>query len=97
MEILSLVAPYVDESKQRKTSDAVCAFCTMCKCKIAYSTGNPKNLKRHIKKFHHTELEENTKRKQPQETAFNIFTVKKIKANLRSASSSYQLEGEVIL
>jgi hypothetical protein len=29
-EIISLVAPYVHESKQWKTSDAVTAYCTKC-------------------------------------------------------------------
>ena len=96
-KFVSLVAPYVDESKQWKTSDAVCAFCTMCKCKISYSTGNPKNLKRHMEKFHPTDLEENLKRKQPQGKSIQHFYSKKIKANLRPASNADQLKGEAIL
>ena len=96
-KFVSLVAPYVDESKQWKTSDAVCAFCTMCKCKISYSTGNPKNLKRHMEKFHPTDLEENLKRKQPQGKSIQHFYSKKIKASLRPASNADQLKGEAIL
>ena len=50
-----------------------------------------------MEKFHHTELEENTKRKQPQEKSIQHFYSKKNKATLRPASSADQLKGEVIL
>jgi hypothetical protein len=36
-EIISLVAPFVDESKEWKTSDAVKAYCTKCNIPIHFS------------------------------------------------------------
>ena len=50
-----------------------------------------------MEKFHPTDLEENTKWKQPQGKSIQHFYSKKIKANLRPASSADQLKGEAIL
>jgi len=66
-EIISLVAPYVDESKEWKTSDTVKAYCTKCNVPIPWTVQNPKQVQRHMTKYHGDYL--NKKRKGTAATA----------------------------
>jgi len=60
-EIISLVAPYIDESKECKTSDAVKSYCMKCNVPIPWSVQNPKQVQRHMTKYHGDYLNKNRK------------------------------------
>ena len=51
-EIISLVAPYVDESKEWKTSDTVKAYCMKCNVSLPWTVQNPNQVQRHMTKYH---------------------------------------------
>ena len=66
LEIISLVAPNVDESKEWKTSDAVKANCTKCNVPIPWTVQNLKQVQRHMTKYHGDYLKKREKELQPQ-------------------------------
>jgi hypothetical protein len=50
-EIISLVAPYVDESKEWKTREAVKAYCMKYNVLMPWTIQNPKQVQRHMTKY----------------------------------------------
>jgi hypothetical protein len=60
-ELISLVAPYVDDTKEWKTSDALKAYCTKCNISIPWSIQNPKQVQRHMVRFHEEYLSKKRK------------------------------------
>jgi hypothetical protein len=94
-EIISLVAPYVDESKEWETSDAVKALCT-----IPSPFQNPMQVQRHMAKYHGNYLA--TKRKTTpaeadEQKKLNYYFSKKLRKDLAPAMKSDQTKGEVLL
>ena len=100
-EVISLVAPYVDESKEWKTNDAVKAYCMKCNVPIPWTVQNPKQVQRHMTKYHGDYL--NKKRKGTAATAddeqqtLNNYFGKKLQNDLAPAMKSDQTKVEVLL
>jgi hypothetical protein len=99
-EIISLVAPYVDESKEWKTSDALKAYCTKCNIPIPWTFQSPKQVQRHMAKYHGNYLA--TKRKTTaaeadKQKTLNYYFSKKLRKDLAPAMKSDQTKSEVLL
>jgi hypothetical protein len=71
-EIISLVAPYVDESKECKTSDAVKAYCTKFNIPIPWTFQNPKQVQRQMCKLF-CEEEKSTAAEADKQKALNHY------------------------
>jgi len=95
------VAPYLDESKEWKTSDTVKAYCTKCNFPIPWTVQNAKHVQRHLTNYHGDYL--NKKRKGTATTAddeqqkLNNYFCKKLRNVLAPAVKSYQTKGEIVL
>ena len=104
-EIMSLVAPYADASREWKTSDAVDAYCTKCKTRIKWNVKNPKPVQRHMTKYHQDYLTQARKKRkaldatdcESKTTTINHNFSKKLRKDLPPASKSDQTKGEMML
>lgn len=99
-EVVSLVAPYVNDSKVWKTSDAISAYCTKCKIKLSWCTQNPKAVQRHMNKYHNDILTESKKRNGAftmEVKTLDHFYSKKLKTDLLPPSKADQTKGKTLL
>jgi hypothetical protein len=99
-EVVSLVAPYVNDSKVWKTSDAISAYCTKCKIKLSWCTQNPKAVQRHMNKYHNDILTESKKPNRAftmEVKTLDHFYSKKLKTDLLPPSKADQTKGKTLL
>ena len=94
---IKLMAPSREE-KLWTSTDAIGAYCLKCKQKLIYSVQNPKNISRHMERYHKDILQEGIQKKNTTTSnSVKSFFSKKIKAELPPVSPANQRLGEARL
>jgi hypothetical protein len=75
--LISHVASYVSDTKEWKTSNVLKGYCTKCNISIPRSIQNPKQVQRHMVRFHEDYLSKKRKALSVEQKPVNHYFSKK--------------------